>query len=299
MSSALTFGSLFAGIGGFDLAARWMGWDHRWVSEIDPYACRVLQKNFPDVPNLGDITQLKNPPPVDVLAGGFPCQDISVAGKGAGITGERSGLWKEYARIIGEISPRYIVIENSPMLRSRGMEVILHDLDALGYDAEWHCIPAYAVGAPHSRDRIWIIAYRHGECEQPMLAQRSPERSEAVTPAGKMDVVVADRSGGDARIPHVADSMHTGLEGHPRHEDECDQQGRIDPQSSGHTATPRVLGGADHARWWLSEPAVGRVVHGIPSRVDRMRCLGNAVVPQVPLFLFTHIQQHEERRLRL
>ena len=96
---------------------------------------------------------------IDVICGGFPCQDISVAGKGAGIAGERSGLWGEYARIVGEVRPRYVIVENVAALLGRGLERVLGDLAALGYDAEWHCIPASAVGAPHRRDRIWIVAY--------------------------------------------------------------------------------------------------------------------------------------------
>ena len=98
---------------------------------------------------------------IDLICGGFPCQDISVAGKGAGIGGSRSGLWTEYARIIGEVRPRYVIVENVAALLDRGLERVLGDLAALGYDAEWHCIPASAVGAPHRRDRVWIVAYAH------------------------------------------------------------------------------------------------------------------------------------------
>ena len=158
-----TVGSLFAGIGGFDLAARRVGWRTAWYSEIEPYACRVMQKHFPDAVNLGDIRHISHPPAVDVLCGGFPCQDISTAGKGAGITGARSGLWKEYARIIEEVRPQYVVIENVSALLTRGLDVVLYDLAALGYDAEWHAIPAAYVGAPHRRDRIWIMAYPNGQ----------------------------------------------------------------------------------------------------------------------------------------
>lgn len=157
----MRIGSLFAGIGGFDLAAKWAGMETAWFSEVDPYASAVLKKHWPDVPNHGDIRNIKGADvePIDILCGGFPCQDISVAGRGAGIEGERSGLWKEYARLIGELRPRYVVAENVSALRSRGLITVLKDLYALGYDAEWHCIPASAVGAPHQRDRVWIIAY--------------------------------------------------------------------------------------------------------------------------------------------
>jgi DNA (cytosine-5)-methyltransferase 1 len=158
-------GSLFAGIGGFDLAAAWMGWSTAWVSEIDPFACAVLAKHFPDAPNHGDITAIDftTVEHVDILVGGFPCQDISNAGKREGITGERSGLWKEYARAIRELRPRYVVVENVAALKSRGLDIVLGDLAQLGYDAEWRVFGADDVGAPHRRDRLWILAYREWE----------------------------------------------------------------------------------------------------------------------------------------
>jgi DNA (cytosine-5)-methyltransferase 1 len=112
-------------------------------------------------------------PYVDVLAGGFPCQDLSYAGKGAGIDGERSGLWGEYARLIRELRPRYVVVENVTALLARGMGRVLGDLAACGYDAEWDCIPAAAVGAPHRRDRVWIVAYPNGAG---LEGHRGPDR---------------------------------------------------------------------------------------------------------------------------
>jgi site-specific DNA-cytosine methylase len=101
-------------------------------------------------------------PYVDVLCGGFPCQDISLAGRGAGLAGERSGLWREFARLIGELRPRYVIVENVPALTSRGLDVVLADLAACGFDAEWDHLPASAFGAPHRRDRIWLVAYPGG-----------------------------------------------------------------------------------------------------------------------------------------
>ena len=146
---------LFSGIGGFSLGLERAGLRTVAFCEIDPYCRAVLRKHWPDVPCYDDVTTLNierlNADGIgaDVIAGGFPCQDISTAGKGAGITGERSGLWKHYARIIGEVRPRYAIIENVSALLSRGLGDVLGDLSALGYDAEWHCIPASAVGAPH------------------------------------------------------------------------------------------------------------------------------------------------------
>lgn len=134
--------------------------------EIEEFPRRVLAKHWPDVPCYRDVRGLTGERlaadgiAVDVICGGFPCQGVSIAGKGRGLADPRSGLWSEFARLIGELRPRYAIIENSPKLRARGMLTVLSDLDALGYDAEWHCIPAAHVGAPHRRDRIWIIAYR-------------------------------------------------------------------------------------------------------------------------------------------
>ena len=158
-------GSLFAGIGGFDLAAKWVGWSTAWVSEIDPFACQVLAHHFPDAPNHGDITQIDftTVEPVDILVGGFPCQDISNAGKQAGITGARSGLWFEYARAIRELRPRYVVVENVAALTNRGLSSVLGSLAEIGYDAEWTCFGAADVGAPHKRDRLWLLAYPIGQ----------------------------------------------------------------------------------------------------------------------------------------
>lgn len=158
-------GSLFSGVGCGDLGLEWAGFEHSWFCEVNEYARKVLALRWPDTPIYDDITAVDFTAvePVDLLAGGFPCQDISVAGKGAGIKGERSGLWSEFARAIDEIRPGYALIENSPALVNRGLDVVLSDLAALGYDAEWHCIPASGFGAPHERDRVWIVAYAQGE----------------------------------------------------------------------------------------------------------------------------------------
>ena len=163
---------LFSGIGGFSLGLERAGMRTVAFCEIDPYCRAVLAKHWPNVPCYDDVRTLTAERLAadgivpDIICGGFPCQDISVAGKGAGLAGERSGLWSEYARLIGELRPRYVLVENVSALRSRGLSRVLGDLAALGYDAEWHCIPASAVGAPHRRDRIWIIANPAGDrCE--------------------------------------------------------------------------------------------------------------------------------------
>jgi DNA (cytosine-5)-methyltransferase 1 len=188
----LTVGSLFSGVGGFDLGFERTGHMRTvWFCEQDPFCQRVLAKHWPGVPCYPDVRALVGHadsapahahaasggsraavgesgvrpdvpvpvPYVDILCGGFPCQDISVAGRGEGIDAARSGLWAEYARLIRDLRPRYVVVENVAALLARGMERVLGDLAACGYDAEWDCIPASAVGAPHRRDRVWLVAY--------------------------------------------------------------------------------------------------------------------------------------------
>ena len=157
----MTHGSLFAGIGGFDLGFSWAGIETLWQVEIDGYCRQVLERHFPEAQRFADVGECgkDNLTPVDIISGGFPCQDISIAGKQEGIDGERSGLWSEFHRIIGELRPRYVVIENVAALVNAGFDTVLVDLAKIGYDAEWQIISANDVGAPHLRNRIWIVAY--------------------------------------------------------------------------------------------------------------------------------------------
>jgi DNA (cytosine-5)-methyltransferase 1 len=161
MTNQLTFGSLFAGIGGFDLGFERAGMVCKWQVEIDDYATRVLEKHWPNVRRHRDVRECgaANLEPVDVICGGFPCQDISYAGLGAGLAGERSGLFYEAIRIVRELGPRFVVLENVSALLTRGMGDVLGTLAACGFDAEWACIPASCIGAPHIRDRVFIVAY--------------------------------------------------------------------------------------------------------------------------------------------
>jgi len=285
----LTVGSLFSGIGGIDLGLERAGMEIRWHSEIDPYASRVLAKHWPGVPNLGDITRIDFTAvePVDVLAGGFPCQDISTAGKGAGIEGERSGLWREYARAVGELRPRYVFVENVAALLVRGLDRVLGDLAALGYDAEWDCIPASALGAPHRRDRLWLVAHTRGEPAQLLRGSRQLAR-----PAGATEVEGDQRERG-------RDASRGG--GAPLADTDAQRlQGRGLPKGSGRSAVlhtpgrrPRLFGSSLRPRReWAPEPDVGRVADGIPARVDRLRGLGNAVVPQTPELIGGWIIDH-------
>lgn len=151
---------LFSGIGGFSLGLERAGMKTVAFVEREPFCQRVLAKHWPEVPIYDDVkTYRGDEHECDVVCGGFPCQDISFAGRGAGLAGERSGLWSEMARIIGVARPRYVIVENVAALLGRGLGTVLGDLAEIGYDAEWHCIPASYVGAPHRRDRVWIVAY--------------------------------------------------------------------------------------------------------------------------------------------
>jgi DNA (cytosine-5)-methyltransferase 1 len=153
---------LFSGIGGFSLGLERAGMQTVAFCEFDKACHAVLKKHWADTPIHDDVRTLDGTNlhgTVDVICGGFPCQDISLAGKGAGLAGERSGLWREFHRLIKEIQPSWVIAENVSALRSRGLDEVLRSLAEIGYDAEWHCIPASAVGAPHLRDRVWIIGY--------------------------------------------------------------------------------------------------------------------------------------------
>jgi DNA (cytosine-5)-methyltransferase 1 len=270
----LTVGSLFAGIGGFDLAAERAGLEVKWQVEIDEYCRRVLAKHWPNAKRFSDVRECgaANLTPVDVICGGFPCQDISYAGDGAGLSGSRSGLWYDFARIIRELGPRFVVVENVAALLQRGMGTVLGDLAESRYDAEWDCIPASAVGAPHRRDRVWIVAHAHEERPQ-KRGLHAEERSE-----------VSDASWGSRRDEALADSRGNGLEG--------SIQARYGQSSCGRVFARREATGTGFsggAEQWRVEPDVGRVAHGVSPDVDRLGALGNAIVPQVAEWIFRRI----------
>ena len=280
---------LFSGIGGFSLGLERAGMQTVAFCEIDPYCRGVLAKHWPSVPCYDDVRSLtadrlsSDGVVPDVICGGFPCQDISVAGKGAGIEGERSGLWTEYARLIGELRPRYVIVENVAALLSRGLDRVLGDLAALGFDAEWHCIPASAIGAPHRRDRIWIVAYPGGEQHEggrpPISGEIATQLSRATAytygeelreqPISELGSGCAPLAPIDGEFRQVADAERGGLEG------------RAERSAASATIIP-TEGSIAHGWPWAFEPDVGRVAHGVPSRVDRLKGLGNAVVPQIP-----------------
>src|SRR5690606_6966285 len=167
-------GSLFAGIGGFDLAAERVGMEVAWQSELDPHASRVLAHHWPDVPNLGDIHDITEPPTVDVLTGGFPCQDYSVAGNRAGLAGDRGALWWQMHRIVAQLRPTWIVGENVPgLLSSRGgadFETIVRSLTELGYGVAWAVLDAQYFGVAQRRRRVFIVGHSGGVPRPEILA---------------------------------------------------------------------------------------------------------------------------------
>lgn len=223
--SRLTVGSLFSGIGGLDLGFEHAGFDVRWQVEIDSWCRQVLTKHWPSVPKYEDVRDVgkHNLEWVDVIVGGFPCQDISIAGEGVGISGDRSGLWKEYARLIGELRPRYTVMENVTALLFRGLDTVLSDLASLGYDAEWGCLSASSFGLPQRRDRIFIVAYPQSVgCSGPVFQARKFHKGTqkpSVWGESKRATLLRGSNGRVRLLPQswpdgMADGLPTGMDRH-------------------------------------------------------------------------------------
>jgi DNA (cytosine-5)-methyltransferase 1 len=347
----LTFGSLFAGVGGFDLGFERAGFQCKWQVEIDDYATKILERHWPDVHRERDIRQCgrHNLERVDCIIGGFPCQDISYAGKGAGLDGARSGLFFEAIRLVCELRPRSVVLENVAGLLTRGLDRVLGTLAEIGFDAEWHCIPAAAVGAPHIRDRVFVLAYaagirkrsregcgcngrrriklegtktggnaddcckasdvadtrrKHGN-RRPSVEEQAhrqeAERNQAIDNAERCGEVVSDTNSRRQQERSEQDSSAKGWQqpsqrnyagGLCKDVPDTNSDRREGRGQDGQPSRPlglRSRAGSDEiervrcasADWWATEPDVGRVAHGVPKRVDRLRCLGNAIVPQV------------------
>jgi DNA (cytosine-5)-methyltransferase 1 len=302
--------SLFAGIGGFDLGLERTG-GFRTVAfcEIEPFCQRVLAKHWPKVPIYDDIRELTGARlaadgiAVDVICGGFPCQDVSLAGKRVGLEGARSGLWSEYRRLISELLPVYVIVENVPGLLSNGMGTVLGELAEIGYDATWDCIPACAVGAPHRRDRVWIVAHPRSEGGR-LQSRRRRGAHGADTADAEHDgqaQSMANADGAGRGIADVLQQRPRGVGGGSEalaHADSDEQHGRLcavqvgRERSQGEAQDDGYAGGTQ----WSTEPDVGRVAHGVPSRVDRLRSLGNAVVPQIPKLIGKAILKAEGAR---
>ena len=305
--------ALFAGAGGGILGGHLLGWLTVCAVEWEAYPASVLcaRQNdglLPSFPIWDDVQTFDGKPwrgIVDVVSGGFPCQDISAAGNGAGITGNRSSMWKHMARIIGEVRPQYVFVENSPMLTSRGLGTVLGDLASMGFDAEWGVLSAADVGANHLRERIWICAKQRkflsysehdwiGWREQfkksikeknGNVADSNGERGERLDAIqidgcsrsldGKSNASNAKESTEMASVSNVAYSSLSGLS-------TCNQPSSrprkqlLEKQFGGSSNEQRKI-----KYEWPAEPNVGRVANGVASRVDRLKAIGNGQVSRV------------------
>ena len=255
-------GSLFSGIGGIDLGIEETSrFKTEWFCEKDDYCKRVLGARWPGVPIYGDVSEIdESTPYVDVITGGFPCQPVSQAGKRLAQEDER-WLWPHVERSLGLLRPRGFILENVPGLFTAGFGDVLGGIHSCGYDAEWDCIPASAIGAPHRRDRVFIIGTRR----------------ELADPEGVLRYGEDDNPGERQRpeaLPEPRDS------GWPSPMAYASGEGLEGAWSKGTTPD-----GVSEGRVWATEPNVGRVANGVPSRVDRLRALGNAVVPQVAKYV--------------
>lgn len=314
----LTVGSLFSGIGGIDLGLEQTGrFEIAWQVEIDPYCQKVLEKHWPNVARYGDVCAVgkHNLSRVDVLAGGFPCQDISSAGKRAGITGELSGLWSEFYRLICELRPKYVLVENVaallyPIKRKRSKRIIgiepapigrvLGDLAEVGYDAEWEIISASAIGALHQRERAFVVAYATS-CGLEECQETSWVSTQFSSPGHDVS-----NSTGERCLWRQHESLSRQHECTTLISQNGNREQMANPDRQG-LAVGEVFGSYAAAQLstakrscstgggiWATESDVGRVVDGVSSRVDRLRGLGNAVVPQVARYIGECIIAYED-----
>lgn len=284
--------ALFAGAGGGILASQIIGARTVCAVEWDAYASGVLAQRqndglLPAFPIWDDVSTFDGKPwrgIVDLVSGGFPCQDISAAGSGKGIDGSRSGLWKQMLRIIGEIRPGFVFMENSPLIVRRGLAVVISDLAEIGYGMQWMCLSAAECGAHHGRDRFWGLAYP--DMQGAGRRQQLQESSE-----GSRNV--ADDNSSWQLQPQGREQDEW------RRTDNCNMANadsfRLEQVEQSVTCGSPGEGSADQAeysgisrRWqgWPIEPDVGRVADGVASRVDKLRCLGNGQVPRVAAAAF-------------
>ena len=286
--------ALFAGAGGGILGGHLLGWRTVCAVEWADYPRKVLlarQRDgiLPRFPIWDDVQTFDGNPwrgRVDVVSGGFPCQDISAAGKGAGIDGARSGMWHHMARIVREIRPRFVFVENSPMLTSRGLGRVLGDLAAMGYDAEWGVLGACDCGAPHKRDRIWIVAHAAD-------VDRDSRRAESARQLGTARPADGGDDMGDSTGARFSERSGVQM-GQPKEISEPERPVRKIPDTNAPRLEERNRSArASRARasivvgdWWATEPALGRVANGVANRVDRLRAIGNGQVPAVAAAAF-------------
>lgn len=309
--------ALFAGAGGGILGGKLLGWSTVGAVEIEEYPRKVLLQRQRDgilrpFPIWDDVTTFDGRPwrgLVDVVSGGFPCQDISVAGKGAGITGARSGLWGEMFRIICEVRPRFAFMENSPMLTVRGLGNVLGDLASVGFAAEWLVLGASDVGAPHRRERIWILATPHTDSDRLQCSEHQREHEGAEEPsagcqnrlAPGRNVVDTDGFGrhalGDVSqdlsraIPKTPERESCGAISAPDSFSDGDLQGNRRRFSFSGNVDECSPGRSAGDAWWLAEPRLGRVADGVAHKMDRLRAIGNGQVPLVAAVAFNELKR--------
>ena len=326
---------LFSGIGGFALAARWAGFETIGFSEIDPYAIRVLAKNFPGVPNYGDV---RNVPAIrcDIITGGFPCQPFSLAGKRAGANDDRF-LWPAMRDVIARCRPAWIVGENVPGIIGMELDRVLVELEGIGYQSQVLVVPACAVDARHRRDRVWIVAHAQrserrpgdegggcdckrqdiqrqtasgiGQCREVLAHRQCPRLEIGQEQSAREKLSTAERS--SCVVSNAADARTEALRGrrdapvlsNTRRRD-GEGEGTIErggSESAGRFAQSPVRRVADGlpegldgpTRWPEEDPKVPRIATGIPNRANRLKGLGNAIVPQVAYEILKAIAAHE------
>ena len=314
----MTVGSLFSGIGGLDLGLERAGHRVVWSCESNPYCRRVLAKYWPHVPCYEDVTTLTGNElaPVDLICGGFPCQPVSQAGQRKGLNDEERWLWPHFARILGAVRPRYALVENVPGLLTvnggRAFGEVLGDLAEIGMSCEWDVLSAAQFGAKHLRNRLWIVAYAQALPERPRLCQEGSigerrgrsrhgggtladtgsQRLEGVSPVGATPPSTG-RVGGESGAGQeaaLADADHQRCDRGMQPEQQEQQRAR-GRESHGRMSHRRFFD-APISSDWDPEPSVGRVATGVPHRVDRLRGLGNAVVPQVAEWLGHRLTDH-------
>ena len=294
----MTHGSLFSGIGGFDLAAEWMNWTNVFHCEKDDKARQVLHKRFPNTITHEDIYELDGTQyegQIDIISGGFPCQPFSLAGKRKGRDDDRY-LWPQMLRIIREIKPTYVVGENVfglvNMEDGKTFDDIWSTLENEGYTVESFILPACAVQAWHRRDRVWIIAYSN-EIEGSKETRRNAKDSDRIRcNSDKREKEPSKRRQRESSTGDLQ-RIHTDTDGK-----RLERNGQCRKNQRWQSAEGYF--GSSGGTWtdWETEPGVGRVATRISNRVDRLRQLGNAIVPQVAYQIFKIIQQVEDTRNR-
>lgn len=307
----LTFGSLFAGIGGFDLGFQRAGLVCKWQVEKDEFCRKVLAKHWPDVPKYEDVKDCgkHNLKPVDIICGGFPCQPFSHAGKQAGKEDDRY-LWPEMFRIVQELKPTWIVGENVPGIVNLALDEVLSDLEGEGYETTTFNLPACSLDAPHKRERIWIVGYfqrsgckrqswrrtgsvtenRHMEMETGAFSNsQSDGRRQRNQNGGRAQVAIGEAQQNPQRCSSLPRRLQIGANADQQH----GHNGRLRAGEISQQQAPRI----SISQQWPLEPGICRVANGVPRRVDRLRSLGNAVVPQLTQLIGEMIERASNKGL--